>query len=330
MSPPIEGRQLRAFATLARTGSFTLAARELHLTQSAISHSMKALENDVGCRLFDRVGKKVLLTEAGEQLLHHTHKIMAEMDTARSSLQHLGKWGQGRLRLGASTTACQHILPHVLREFKTEFPQTSLAIEPGDTSQALEALQANRIDLALTLEPPGQDQFHFQPLFTDELNFIVCPSHAWAQRGHATQAEIPRQQYILYSKASFTFRMVERFFREDDVVLNTVMELGSMEAIKELVKLGLGASVLAPWIAREEIAGNTLVALPLGRRKLKRTWGIIHWRKRRLKYAEERFVALCRATTDNLMAAQGELVRTRATVASIPSSTLPDRSSFAS
>src|SRR5580765_1139986 len=118
MSVPLDSRQLRAFSALARTGSFTLAARDLFLSQSAVSHSMKALEEDVGCRLFDRVGKKVLLTQAGEQLLHHARKILGEMEAARASLQHLGKWGQGRLRIGASTTACQHILPSVLREFK--------------------------------------------------------------------------------------------------------------------------------------------------------------------------------------------------------------------
>src|SRR2546421_9369460 len=118
MKTPLNSRQIRAFTVLARTGSFTQTARELHLTQSGISHAMKALEGDVGCRLLDRLGKKVVLTQAGEQLLHHAKKILQEMETARESLGHLGKWGRGRLRLGASTTACEHILPPVLREFK--------------------------------------------------------------------------------------------------------------------------------------------------------------------------------------------------------------------
>src|SRR6266496_128735 len=111
MNFPLDSRQLRAFCALARTGSFTQTARELHLTQSGISHSVKALERDVGCRLLDRLGKKVALTQAGEQLLHHATKILLEMESARESLTHLGKWGRGRLRLGASTTACQHLIP---------------------------------------------------------------------------------------------------------------------------------------------------------------------------------------------------------------------------
>src|SRR5271169_3205415 len=103
MNPPLDSRQLRAFHVLARTGSFTQTARELHLTQSGISHSMKALETETGCRLLDRLGKKVILTQAGKQLLQHAEKILAEMESAQNTLAQLGKWGRGRLRLGAST-----------------------------------------------------------------------------------------------------------------------------------------------------------------------------------------------------------------------------------
>src|SRR5437588_8734505 len=105
MPEPLDSRQLRAFASLARTGSFTQTARELRLSQSAISHSMKALEQEVRCRLLDRMGKTVVLTQAGEQLLAHAERILAEMAAARERLGELGKWGHGRLRLCTSTTA---------------------------------------------------------------------------------------------------------------------------------------------------------------------------------------------------------------------------------
>src|SRR5215471_16009026 len=128
MKTPLDSRQIRAFSVLARTGSFTQTARELHLTQSGISHSMKALERETGCRLLDRLGKKVVLTQAGEQLLHHANKILLEMENAQESLTHLGKWGRGRLRIGASTTACQHVIPSVLREFKESFPDHVISV----------------------------------------------------------------------------------------------------------------------------------------------------------------------------------------------------------
>jgi DNA-binding transcriptional LysR family regulator len=295
MTGPLDSRQVRMFCVLARTGSFTQAARELHLTQSGVSHSMKALERDVGCRLLDRLGKKIVLTQAGEQLLHHATKILQEMENAREALAHLGKWGRGRLRLGASTTACQHLIPPVLREFKESFPDHAITIEPGNTPGLVAALLRHRIDLALALESERETQIEFHPLFTDELHFIVGALHPWALAKHAERADIPRQNYILYNQASVTYRIVEDFFRREQMVPNTVIELGSMEAIKELVKLGLGVSILAPWIARKEIEEGSLVALPLGRRKLQRRWGILHWRGKRLNLAEETFIGLCEA-----------------------------------
>lgn len=297
---PLDSRQLRAFATLARTGSFTTTGRELFLSQSAISHSMRALEEDVGCRLFDRVGKKVSLTLAGEQLLHHAEKILAEMNQARESLGRLGKWGRGRLRLAASTTACTYILPTVLREFKEGFAQYAITIVPADTAQMLDLLHAGRVDLALTLEPKPEEKLVFDPLFTDELMFLTSPRHAWAQAGAVDRRDVPTQNYILYGKNSYTFRLVDEYFRKERLVLNTFIELGSMEAIKELVKLNLGISILAPWIARDELRAGTLVALSLGRRKLRRQWGIVRWRSRSLNLAEETFVNLCREVTVQL------------------------------
>ena len=293
MNAPLDSRQLRAFRVLARTGSFTQTARELHLTQSGISHSMKALETEIGCRLLDRLGKKVVLTQAGEQLLQHAEKILIEMEAARESLTQLGKWGRGRLRLGASTTACQHLIPPVLREFKESFPDHAISLEPGDTPELVASLLRQRIDLALTLEVEREPQLEFHPLFTDELQFLVAAQHAWARAGRVERDEIPRQNYILYSKRSITFRLIENYFRREQMVLNAVIEVGSMEATKELVKLGLGVCILAPWIAKKEIEEGSLVALPLGRKKLQRRWGIIHWRGKRLNLAEETFIGLC-------------------------------------
>lgn len=295
MRNPLDSRRLQQFCVLARTGSFTQTARELHLTQSGISHSMKALEHEAGCRLLDRLGKKVVLTQAGEQLLSHAEKILAEMSAARDSLSALGKWGKGRLRLGASTTACQHLIPPVLREFKESFPDHAITLEPGDTTALVDALLKHRIDLALTLEAEGEAQLEFHPLFTDELFFVVSAAHPWARAGRVEREEIPRQNYILYSKRSVTFRLIEDYFRRERVVLNTVLEVGSMEATKELVKLGLGVCILAPWIAKREIEEGSLVALPLGRKKLSRRWGILKWSGRRLSLAEETFVGLCQS-----------------------------------
>jgi DNA-binding transcriptional LysR family regulator len=267
-----------------------------------VSRSIRALEDDAGCRLLHKLGKKIVLTQAGEQLVHHATRILQEMENARESLGRLGKWGRGRLRLGVSTTACQHILPPVLREFKESFAEHAIFIEPGDTPELVTSLLRHKIDLALTLEAEREPQLDFRLLFTDELRFLLGALHPWAQNGRVERGEIPKQNYILYQKKSLTFQLIEDYFRREDMVLNTVIELGTMEGIKELVKLGLGVSILAPWIARKEIEERSLVTLPLGRRKLERRWGILHARGKRLSLAEETFIGLCGAACASLQA----------------------------
>ncbi len=306
MKTTVDSRQLNAFAALARCGSFTLAARELFLTQSAVSHAIKALEDDLGCRLVDRIGKRIRLTASGEQFLKHTENILREMQSARNGMEALSRWGHGRLRVGASTTACQHLLPKVLREFRESFPKCVIRIEPGDHQRQLELLRAGHVDLAFLLEPHSEisEDLTFVPLFEDELRFFVAPQHPWAQLQGVPTGALETETLILYNKASYTFQLVADYFKEEKVVLTNFIELGSMEAIKELVKLGLGAGVLAPWIARSELADGTLVSLPLGRRKLSRRWSVAHWKGRRLALAEEIFVGLCETVARNLGVAE--------------------------
>ena len=320
-SNPLDSRQLRTFLILARKGSFTKAAKELHLTQSAVSHAMKALEEDLGCRLLDRVGKKVLLTQAGEQFHEQAEKIYAEMVSARSELNKLGEWGHGRLRIGATAAACQYILPPVLREFQKEFPKCHLTISPGYTPEIMESLRNNKIDVAITWAMELDSDFKFTPLFDDELVFMVSPDHPWAVARRAKRTEIPLEQYILYnastswqrshsSSASFlrssgVFEQIENHFKYEGMVIKSVIDMGSMSAIKELVKLGLGVTILAPWVAKTELAEKSLVALPLGRRKLKRRWGTLHWEDRPMGWAGETFIKLCRSSTRQFAARNG-------------------------
>ena len=139
----------------------------------------------------------------------------------------------------------------------------------------------------------------FRPLFSDELKFLVSPMHPWAAKRRASAEEIGAESLILYNKNSYTFRLVDKYFRDEGIELKNVIELGSMEAIKELVKIGMGAGVLAPWIARDELTKGVLVSVPLGKRKLKRRWGVSFRRGRKLPLAEETFAGLCEAVTQD-------------------------------
>ena len=305
MEALLDSKQLRAYLCLARLGSFTRAARELGLSQSAVSHAMKALELDIGCRLLDKVGKKVILTQAGEQLLFHAEKIQHEMTSARQGLARLGKWGQLKLRVVAPDSLCQHVLPAVIREFRESFPQCVLTVDGAESEAVQDLLRSQRADLALGLKPQSHAPVGFRPLFEDELVILTHPLHPWAQAGRVDRATLTRQNYLSYHRGDGTAQLTRDYFRSDGLSLPGAMEFGSMEAVKELLKAGLGVSILAPWLARKELAEGSLVALPLGRRKLRRQWGVWYWHERQLSLAEETFVGLCKSVTEGLRTSEG-------------------------
>lgn len=300
MNRALDSRQLQAFVAVARRQSFTLAAKDLHLTQSAVSHALRALEEDVGCRLLDRVGRRVALTHHGEQFLQRAELVLREMERARAELEDLTNWGHGRLRVGGSVTACQHILPTALREFRQSFPKCSIRIEPGDQPAQLELLRRGSIDLAITIAPEDDREMEVIPLFEDELRLMVGPMHPWAQAGKATREQLAEETLILYNKSTRTAALVAEHFRREGFVPNNAIELGSVEAMKELVKAGVGAGVFAPWIVRDDLAAGRLHSLPLGRRLLKRRWAIVHLAHRRLSLGEETFVGLCHSVVETL------------------------------
>ena len=296
MKEPLDSRQLRAFVSLSRTGSFTRTGKELFVSQSAISHAMRVLENDVGCRLLDRLGKSVQLTPAGEHFLYHAEKILHEMTTAREALRQLGRWAKGRLRIGAAASICQYLLPSILRGFRREYPDWQVSLELTEAGNAAERLQERRIDLAFVIAPPRSDMVERTSLFQDELFFLVAPDHAWARAGRVDRDTIATQSFILSSKASQTFTLIETFLRRDGIVPRLSMELANIEAIKELVKLNLGITILAPWVAQRELAGGDLIALPLGKRKLRRDWVSLRLPDAKATLAETTLVRLARAS----------------------------------
>jgi len=296
----MDTRLLRMFCAVARNDSLGAAARRLHLTPSAISHGLKSLETELGCRLFDRAGKRMRLNQAGEQLLAQVEGPLSALDAAEDSVKRLAKWGQTRLRVSAAASACEYLLPPVIRELKKSFSNATFQVESDDMPEAVEKLRQNRIDLALGVAPPVNSGLEMRPVFTDELLFVFAPSHSWAAGGAIARDDLKRQPLILYQRSSLTARMVEDYFRQLHIVPSTVMEMGSIAAIKELVRLNLGVSVLAPWAVGGELARGTLKMRPLGTRPLKRHWVIAWPARRRLSLVEETFCRLCRNVASGL------------------------------
>lgn len=300
MLETIDSRQLLAFCTLVQTGSFTETARILSLTQSAISHSVKNLESDLHCQLVTRTGRKINITEDGEELYKDAQNILNQMQGARMRIQDRANWGRGRLRIGASTTACQHILPNVLREFNECFPDCILSITPADTPQLMDMVHRHEIDLAIIVTPSALKDVEVKALFSDELILVTSPIHEFAQNGSAKMNKIAQERLVLYNKGSRTFDQIEQFFRQNKLLLENYIELGSMEAIKELVKINYGVSFLASWVVENEINAGSLVHIPTGRRKITRDWGICYAKDKKLSITEETFLGICESVASTM------------------------------
>jgi DNA-binding transcriptional LysR family regulator len=297
MKELIESRQIRAFVAVARRGNFTQGAKDVFLTQSAVSHAIKSLEQELGVQLFRRVGRSAVLTQAGERLLAHCEEILHKMHDARVDLSQLPDLGRPVLRIGAPMTICQHILPGVLRKVQQEYPQSGLRVETGDNPQLLAQLLSGKIDVAVMVDPERRPDLVFEPLFGDELKFVMPPAHPWAMATEITDTEIAEATLILPNKATRTHQLVTAYFRTARVAIHRCIELGSVESIKELVKNGLGIGIVAEWPIRPELASAELVTRPLGERPLRRQWHAVFLRERGLNVTEETLIRFFREDT---------------------------------
>ncbi len=286
-------RQLRAFVAVAEEGSFTVAARRLFVTQSAVSHSLRTLEEQLSCKLLDRAGKRVVVTPEGGLLLKRCRRVLYELEQAGRDLDGLRRWAQTRIRIGAPHTLCHSMVPSVLREFRDCFPHCVPVIETDDTSQLLNRLGDSDLDLVVGLKPRGRSDDGYRPMFRDRLAFIVSPFHPWSAHPEMVAETIREQQFIVYAKATETHRLIEEWLERAGGSGRKLLVLGDMQAIKEMAKLGIGVGIVAPWVADHEIRDGTLKAIAMDGAGIEREWGVFHPAKRTPSLVEETFIGLC-------------------------------------
>ncbi|MFT6863962.1 MAG: DNA-binding transcriptional LysR family regulator [Akkermansiaceae bacterium] len=299
-------RQVRSLVAVAETESFTKAAERLGVTQSAVSHSIRALETQLDSKLVERAGKRVALSQNGTILLRRFKAAIAELEKAQEELSLLKRWGQGRLRVGATHTLCTYLLPSVLQKFRELYPRCEIHIESGDTSDLIDVLDRSEIDLVLGMGGRQPTWTRFDKMFDDELVFVVSPEHPWAKAGSVDKDEVGKESFLVYARASETYRFLKASFEEAGVRLRPSLSLGDMGAIKKMAKVGVGVGIVAPWVAQDEIDSGELVAIPLGIATRRRSWGLLCHEGRQLTMVEEDFLRICRTITKTLTGAKNE------------------------
>ncbi len=274
-------RQMRVFAAVARNLSFTRAARELHLTQPAVSQQIKLLEQEVGLPLFEQIGRKVQLAPAGAELLRYANQAIELLREAGESLAAMRGLKRGVLKLGAVSTA-KYFAPSLLSAFTPAYPEVTIKFTVGNREEVIKQLAGNETDLVIMGRPPRELETEAAPFAKHPLVIIASPDHPLAQRRRMQLRQLAAEHFIIREEGSGTRASMERVFRERGVPFRVSMEVSSNETIKQAVMAGMGISFISSHTIGLELASGKLVVLDVAGLPLVRDWYVIHLRDKQL------------------------------------------------
>jgi len=274
-------RQLRVFAAVARDLSFSQAARELHLTQPAVSMQIRQLEEAAGIALFERLGRRTALTQAGRELLARVAGVNQLLREAQESLDALRGIKTGTLKLGAVSTA-KYFAPSLLAGFTSSYPGVTVRFSVGNREEVIKQLAANEIDLAIMGRPPRQLDTTAAPFAEHPLVIIAAPGHPLAGQRRVSLKALKDDAFLIREPGSGTRASMERMFKERGVVYRSSMEVSSNETIKQAVIAGLGIAFISLHTVGLELRTRTLVMLDVAGLPIRRDWFVIHLKNKRL------------------------------------------------
>ncbi len=297
MAPIFDHDHLRLFIVLARLLNMRRASSELGLSASGISRALAALERSWACRLFERTPQRLVLTAAGRELLPLAESALDRLNLLHGQLQNAtGAASVARpLRIGVPSAFARIALPGVLREFVNSCPDRPVSISLGAGPEMEDRLREAQVDLAIGLRPAGSESLLFEELAQDELVFVLHPLHPWAVERRVELTPPAPCRLILPGEDDETRALITHYFREEGISVLPDIEVTDEGAIKELVRLNLGVAVLPRWVASDDIARGELATLPVGRRRLRRQWGLLRRRSRTLDFSEDLFGRICGA-----------------------------------
>jgi DNA-binding transcriptional LysR family regulator len=246
------------FQSVARNLSFTKAANELFITQPAISKHIKELESEFGVKLFDRVGNKIHLTKAGDTLLSYAAPILSLHQEVKFKLSLLSGDLEGNLRIGASTTIAQYVIPPVLAKFHERHPDIRLSLLNGNTEYIEKQLLNNEIDLGIVEGEPTNSDIQYAPFLNDEL-IVFTSSQNRIITNPVSHEEFIKLPLVLRERGSGTLEIIEKRLKLHQISpkqLNVLLFLGSTEAIKSYVKTGSGVGIVSKFAIEQELSNN--------------------------------------------------------------------------
>ncbi|WP_421864210.1 LysR family transcriptional regulator [Motiliproteus sp.] len=282
-------RQLSLFECVARHMSYTKAAEEKHLTQPAVSIQIKQLEEHVGLPLFEYIGKKLYLTDAGRELQQACHDVFQRMENLEMALTQMKGGMHGNLRI-ATVTSAKYFAPHLIGEFNRHYPDVDLSLVVTNRNNVVQRLANNEDDLVLMAQVPRDMKLKVYPILDNPMFPVVAPGHPLAGQKNVSIEALIQERFLTREQGSGSRKAIEDHFKEHGLKLEQTMELGSSETIKQGVMAGLGISVLSRFSMALELATGCLVDVDVESFPIVRTWCLVHPAEKRLSPAAQAFV----------------------------------------
>jgi DNA-binding transcriptional LysR family regulator len=283
---------LAIFHAVAQAGSMTLGAERLDISQPAVSKQVHELERALGLGLFDRIGRRVRLSQAGEILADYARRLFALAHEAEEAMADVRAVGRGRLVLGASTTIGAYLLPGVLAEFARRHPEIDLLVAIENTEQVHRRLAGHELDVGLTEGFVEEEDLEAEIFGCDELVVIAAPGHPLAGQSRVSLSAIRQEAFVLREPGSGTRAVEERALAHMKVPIREARALGSTEAIKRVVAEGVGLAILSRLAVRAECAAGTLAVLPVAELRIERPLYLVRRKGRRDGPALQAFCGL--------------------------------------
>jgi DNA-binding transcriptional LysR family regulator len=280
---------LKAFVSVAEASSFSSAAERLHVSQPAVSKRIALLEQQLGSRLFDRIGRRVSLTQSGVVLLPRARRILADITDTERAIHDLAGSVSGRLTVATSHHIGLHRLPPVLREYTHRFPAVSLEMDFMDSEKAHDAVAQGDMELGIiTLAPEGSaPQLRSREVWPDPLAVMVARDHPLASASRVSIVELGRHPAVLPGTSTYTGQILAELFLRSGVPLQISMSTNYLETLRMLAAIGLGWSVLPASMLTPE-----LVVLELSEARMQRSLGYVYHRERSISNAARAFIEL--------------------------------------
>jgi len=281
-------RQLQIFEAVAQHLSYTRASEALHLTQPAVSMQIKQLEHSVGLPLFEQLGKKVFLTEAGNEFSRYANTITTQLDELEQVVNEMKGLQRGRLTIAVASTA-NYFAPRLLAAFCQQHAEVTVSLDVTNREQLLKSLLENRTDLVIMGQPPAEMDLVAVRFMDNPLVVIAPPDHPLVAHEHIPLECLPEETFLVREQGSGTRSAVERFFAANQLALSTAMEMSSNEAIKQGVEAGLGLGIVSMHTLAMELALKRLVVLDVVNFPIMRYWFIVHRSGKRLSLVAQAF-----------------------------------------